>query len=205
MTIAVPTYKNIPSQFFFNFLTAYEESKKKFSVNVLNVDSTMIEAARNILVDRFLRRKSDFLFFVDSDMLLPVNIIENLIQHDKDVVSGIYFGRSQMGETHVMASVEVDGEYKPINSFPAGLIEVDAVGLGCCMLKKEVVEKVSDSEYDKPLFLNKFISRDKMVGEDFYFCELLRKNGFNIFVDPAIQCGHIGGVIDTKYYLANRK
>lgn len=204
VTIAVPTYKNIPSMFFMNFLALQNTTKQNFKTGIISCDNTYIENARNTLVDLFLKNPYDCLFFLDSDMLVPPNVIEKLAESDNDVVSGIYFGRSQQGETHAMASVKEGDEYKRITSFPQELIEVDAVGLGCCLIKKEVIIKIHEKIGDKPLFMNKFESRTKFIGEDFYFCELLKENGYKIFVDPAVQCGHIGGVIDVKYYLANK-
>lgn len=205
ITIAIPTYRNMPSQFFWSFLAMYEHTKKRFSTGLINCDNTYIEQARNTLIDLFIKKPADYLFFLDSDMLVPQDIIERLIEHDKDVVSAIYFGRSQSGETHAMASKKINETYKNITSFPKGLIEVDAVGLGSCLIKKKVILELAEKLVDEPFFMNKFISRQEVIGEDFYFCEILKKNGYNIFVDPATQCGHIGGIIDTKYYLANRK
>lgn len=205
VTIAIPTYRVIPSMFLGSFLSLFEHTKKKYKTNIILVDNTYIDSARNTLIDKFLKNPSDYLFFVDSDMIIPQDAIERLMSHDKDMVSGIYFGRSQAGETHAMASIKENNEYRRISSFPKGLIDVDSVGLGCCLIKKQTIEKISELHKNKPLFRNKFFSRNEFVGEDFYFCELLKDAGFNIFVDPSVQCGHIGGIIDTKYYLANKK
>jgi len=206
ITIAVPTYRNIPSQFFGSFLALYEYTKTKYKVNVLNIDNTYVDTARNSIIAAFLKNPSDLLFFMDSDMLVPRNSIELLDAHDKPVVSGIYFGRSQAGETYPVAYNKQDEKrYAPITSFPKSLIEVDAVGLGCCLIKKSVLIDLSQKLGEKPFFMVDHSDKQNVVGEDMYFCRQLKENGYPVLIDPALQCGHIGGVIDTKYYLANRR
>ncbi|HDY72862.1 MAG TPA: hypothetical protein ENH90_01765 [bacterium] len=204
VTIAIPTYKNMPSMFFMNFLALYTETKKHFKTNLIFCDGTYIEQSRNTLVDLFLKRPADYLFFIDSDMLVPPNTISLLCKQNKDMVSGLYFGRSQQGETHPMVSIKNEGVYSRLSSLSGELEEVDAVGFGCVLIKREVIEKISKQIGEQPFFQNFFKTRTDIIGEDYYFCELAIKAEFSIFVDTSLQCGHIGGIIDLKYYYANR-
>ena len=91
-----------------------------------------------------------------------------------------------------------------------GLIEVRHAGTGFMMVKRKVFEDLSSSvaiyrsstlkdqndKYIKPLVKQFFDTSIDYTGallsEDYHFCELWRKKGGKIFVDPDIHLKHIG-------------
>lgn len=65
---------------------------------------------------------------------------------------------------------------------PDTLIEADALGTGCMLIKREVLEAVG-----YPWFK----CHDKSPGgEDFYFCERAKEAGFSVWGDFSVQCHH---------------
>jgi len=47
--------------------------------------------SRNSIIDYALKNSYDYLLMLDQDVIPPLNIIEELMQFDKDIISGIYF------------------------------------------------------------------------------------------------------------------
>lgn len=62
------------------------------------------------------------------------------------------------------------------------LIEADALGAGCLLIKREVLEKVP-----RPWFRNHYGTAG---GEDMYFCDRVKEAGFEIWGDWSVQCTH---------------
>jgi glycosyltransferase involved in cell wall biosynthesis len=62
------------------------------------------------------------------------------------------------------------------------LIEADALGTGCMLIKREVLETVGS-----PWFK---CHDGSAGGEDFYFCEKAKEAGFEVWGDFSVQCNH---------------
>jgi len=91
-----------------------------------------------------------------------------------------------------------------------GVIEVRHGGTGFMLIKRHVFEKLKDhvptyrtstiknqeGEYQFPLthefFATSIDHTGAMLSEDYYFCELWRKHGGKIFVNPFIRLEHVG-------------
>ena len=148
-----------------------------------------ITASRNLLRDYMLKNNYDYYFSMDQDTIPPGNVIERLMKHDKDIVSGVYFNFHMVNgkpiempmvfvdyddETEMMKYVEMRQLAKP------QLMNVSAFGMGCVLIKRQVMEKIP-FRYD-----------EKKGGfEDVFFCYDARKLGFGLYVDTNVRCDHI--------------
>ena len=160
-------------------------------VNFQLIGNTVIHDARELGVRIAAEQHSHYLLFLDSDMTFPADIIEQLIKHGKDIVSGLYFKRVPPYTTVMYNDISKDGEYafEPIDNWKKNrLIEVDAIGCGCVLIKTKVFMKI------KPPFFYPLYSQSNksLTSEDIAFCVRAREAGFKIYVDTALQCGHIG-------------
>jgi hypothetical protein len=197
--ICIPLYNQVPSVFFKTFINFFIDLAQKHPVKLFHVDSTAVDVARNVLVENFLKSDCTHLLFLDSDMVLPQNLADVLLKHDKDMVSALYVLRKAFRACYRFK--QEDGHYKaPEKIEPNKLIEIDAVGLGACLIKREVVEKVSKDNEGKPLFKMEYRTRTEILGEDAFFCELVKKAGFKIFVDTSVLAGHFGGIIPESSF-----
>lgn len=154
-----------------------------------------IDLARDTIVHRMQESGAEYLFFLDSDVILPSDAIVKLIAHNQDIISGVYHVRHNPITPAMWKESSSPGAYNPIVGYNEGsIIDVDAVGMGCCLIHKRVFDKLSE-----PYFKWSMDSRQKNgVSEDFYFCEQARKAGFHIYVDTGIQCTHIATANVTK-------
>ncbi len=191
--VLIPAYGTVPVKSFASITTLLMNSGRKFPINVLILESTIIFESRNILLEEFLKTNSDYAFFLDSDMIVPSDLIEKLVEQDKDVISSLAFTRTMPPRPAIRKKI---GEsYQTIEDYPQNaLIEVDAVGLYSMLIKREAVQKILDQTKGN-FFDIKRNEKGELKGEDIIFCENIKKSGFKIFVHTGIKIGHYGGII----------
>lgn len=169
----------------------------------------MPEFARNTAIISFLNdpqwRNKTHLFFIDDDSP-PVDefAIERLLSHHKPVVAGVTPIITNINElrNNCRWSVSVSKKIFSINTVShevvnenigifdlpkKGLFKASRVGGTCLLVSREVLEKIRPP-YQRSRF-NKDIT-DTKLSEDFYFCEKIKKAGFDIWVDPEVECHH---------------
>lgn len=133
----------------------------------------------------------DYLFSVDSDIILPRDTLEKFLAADKDVISGLYIQR--IPNTHTLELYETvpGGSGRNISYHKIrdkGIIEVGACGFGCVLIKSEVLRTM---EY--PHFVYKSaLDHAHTLSEDVYFCNKARHLGFKIWADTSVKCDHVG-------------
>lgn len=144
------------------------------------IGQSLIYDSREQMAQMVIDNGFDYLFFLDSDMQPPPDIIDKLIAHDKPIVSAMAFKRLAPFTPCFFKKVEV-GKAEPLLEYPKGLVEVEGVGMACCLIKREVLEQTK-----KPMFF----PMDR-TGEDLVFCLRAREAGFKIYVDTTLDCGHV--------------
>jgi hypothetical protein len=98
-----------------------------------------------------LRKNYDYLFHLESDIIVPQDIIERLMIHDLPIVSGCYFigdgsnsflmiqKKESWGDIREVANIK-DGA--DLNMMDGKLHEVFACGLGNVLIRRDVLEKI---------------------------------------------------------------
>jgi len=166
-----------------------------------------IDIARNKIVEDTLKLGAEWLFFLDSDVIVPANIVDILVSRSLPVVSALYVRRHKNiypGMWKLMPVKECPeckqpvtphGKYAPIINYPRGaLVEADVVGMGCILINRKVLEAVHKPPQN-PMFvwtMGRVEPESAGVSEDFYACERIRDAGYHIVVDTSIICPHYG-------------
>jgi GT2 family glycosyltransferase len=153
------------------------------------VSGADVAVARNLLAEKS-KDIADYIMFIDDDVLLPANAIVKLISHEKDIITGLYFAKQEPHFPQIFTKSEkAKGRYDSVQEYKQdSLIEIDACGAGCLLIKAEVFKKLK-----RPYF--QYIPKGEnnpRKGEDFYFCEKAKEAGYKIFCDTSIICKHIG-------------
>jgi len=162
---------------------------------------TFPDEKRNMLVKNVLAmRELDWVYFSDSDHVVPPDTVSRLLETGCDVVSALYYG-------HFGRSCDASGEQQMAHAPEAGasrgretevlprlrkaidvgtLCEVDWVGAGALLVRRSVLERV-----EPPWFF-----RDAQGGEDedVRFCEKVRGAGFRVHVHAGVRVGHLQAV-----------
>lgn len=149
--------------------------------------------SRNKIVKDALENGSDYLFFIDADMVFPPDTLTKLLNHNKNIVNALAFRRTKPYYPCIFKWNNKEKTYETM-SYTNGLKKVDATGMACMLIKTDVFKKM-----DKPWYYY----RDHLFSSDITFCENARKLGYEIFADTDLKIGHIGfeKVINEKYYL----
>ncbi len=154
-------------------------------------------AARNGIVEAALEASEkdpiDGIFWVDDDILLPVETIAKLASYDLDLVSGLYFQRAGKHLPLMAKFNEKIESFEWPLIFPEDrLVQVDGVGFGCVYTSIDLIRRVSAlPECTNGPFGSDFAK--KPYGEDFLFCLRARKLGIRPYVDTALLCQHYMG------------
>ena len=190
--IAIPTTGFIRVELMF-FLLNLDEN---YDIKIDYTNGGFIAESRNVLVERFLKSKYEWLLFIDSDQLLPFDIFE-MTKNGVDICSGVAFqwkGNRMVPLVYRIEKTDFTEEYKVFNdTTEEEIVEVDGVGAGCLLIHRKVLETIK-----KPYFLFQYNDDGKIVlGEDFYFCLKAKKAGFKVWVDRKMVSSHFK-TIDLK-------
>jgi hypothetical protein len=149
----------------------------------------------------------DYIFWIDSDVIFTYDHVIQLINHDKDIVSGLYLmdgGQKytivKKGDWDFKKYVENNGSFKFIHRDDIlgvnDLFEAEYCGFGFVCIKKGVIEKM-EYPWFKPFFFEIPVKNDKeeytirdFTSEDVGFCRSAINQGFKILVDPNCIVGH---------------
>jgi hypothetical protein len=180
---------------------------------------------RNGLVRKFLAYgKADWLWMVDSDMTFRPDTLERLLEFaDPDeapIVGGLCFGFDDKGDIQPTLFGLVGDEASPkvirYHEWPPdSMFQVAATGAACLLIHKGALERIRDAEIPsragRPGFNDAFpwfqeTEHDgSPVGEDFTFCWRAGLLGIPVFVNTAVQIGHIKDrELTLDAYLAQR-
>lgn len=183
-----------------------------------NKQGSLITKNRNEIVFDALDMGCTHLFFVDSDMMFPINIIERFLSHNKGVI-----GVNAVIRGGANFTARLKNKVIATTAMTTGVGAVDNIGTGgmfidCKVFKKlqfpyfflalnknpegEAIEMITDRHCRK-------LGRQKAseIGEDYYFCEQVKKAGYDIFIDQDVSklVVHIGekGYAWKDYYRIN--
>jgi len=166
-------------------------------------NESLISRARNTLTAKFLHTKeSTHLMFIDADIGWEPWHLLVMLNHDKDVVGGLYPMKS------LPVKWCVNGIPGAEQNDPSGLIEVTKTGTGFLLMKRDVFEKLNAHPAVKPFIndigldpvLNPYmktyfdtaVRENRYYSEDWTFCENWRDIGGQVFVDKRVLLKHTG-------------
>ncbi len=124
------------------------------------------------------------ILFVDYDVLPRGNTLQKLLEHDKDVISGVY-PTIQKCKLFWCLSKEEPFELMEIEDLPSNPFKVAVACNGMLLVKTEVFDNLQ-----WPYWKTEFVPACIKTGADIYFCRKLRKAGYDIWVDPKLKCNH---------------
>lgn len=163
------------------------------------VFATRIDKGRVQLATMFLHSNCDLMLCIDDDSLYHPTYVNKLISCNKDIVSALYFSRRPPCKPIMYTQKEFNTRFRPITEWEENkLIEVDGVGMGFCLIKRQVIEKIGPESFNS-ILIKDLLDEDLMnvedvapLGGDLAFCQQARRNGFKIWVDTSLRVGHLG-------------
>ncbi len=116
----------------------------------------------------------------------PNVALQMLHQVNQPIVSGLYRAKQKEGFNY---AAWMDGKipnrkgYVPVQSYTGNFFQVDVAGMGFCLIKREVYEKVPKPWHPWP---------EPSPSEDFNFFESCKSYGYKLNIFAEIQISHIG-------------
>ena len=194
-----------------------------FSISTL-FNESLVTRARNTCVAFMMGNPmATHLMFVDADIEWEANSVLKLASaFDVDVIGGAYSKKTinwQKVQLQAMKDaakaqgqfIHTAGADFVINAKPGQkgeVIEVEDIGTGFLMIKREVIQKMFnaypylkykntiglDPKYDDLCYalFDTMLVNDHYLSEDFGFCYLWRQLGGRIYLDKSIILGHYG-------------
>jgi hypothetical protein len=157
-------------------------------------ERTVVDWARNSLarsfvdsVDPYEGKPYTHALWLDDDHIFNPDMFCRLAAHSElDMVSAVYYQRTSPYHPTAYIKDDTDNEYKhwPLMYIPQDIVEVDAVGFGALLMRREVLEKTPE-----PWF-----TLDWRAGEDVAFCKRAKDAGFRIWITGDYRIGHLGRV-----------
>lgn len=204
--IAVPSHDYVHA----DFMRSLMELDKPADTGFVNVTNTLIYTARNLIAQESIKHGFDRVLWLDADMTFPSDTLIRLaadMDEGRDLVTGLYFTRKEPVSPTLHKEIHwrikedgwIDGGATLYGDYPRdSVFEIAGCGFGCVMtsarILKRMVEKFGTPFY--PLM---------GMGEDSTFCFRATEDGFRLFCDSRIKCGHIGQKEYTEGFFLNQE
>lgn len=155
--------------------------KKYPNAYFLSHEGSIIHHMRERLVKKAIDLDCTHLLFVDSDMVFEPEAVTKLLNRDEDIVGANYNRRSlPLTPTAII-------EKSPSN----GMVKAISIGTGFMLIKLSIFDYLEEPWF----FWESNSDGDLTMGEDYWFCQLARKKGFEVYCDLSAKVGHVGDAI----------
>lgn len=180
ITIGVPTNRQIRPLTVKSLLELVAENPNHTFHIVVETEGLTIEDNRNLIAQSALDNGSEYLLFVDDDMVFKPTLLNDLLKHEKMVV-GVNSKTRAGGNT-----VKLEGIRASL--IPTKPFACRALGTGLMLINTKVFH-----EFKRPWFtITRLPNGEPKEGEDISFCYKVKELGHEIWCDPTIETKHIG-------------
>lgn len=147
-------------------------------------------------VKDFLNGGEDYWLSIDTDNP-PINNPLDLVEYDCDLIgcpTPVWHNKVQGDRPwyfNALKWIESEQGYQPYCEEMEGLREVDAIGSGCFLVSRRVIERLKDQQ---PFMRQWNKDGTVEVGGDYSFCQKVKKAGFKIWAHFDYPCHHFNEV-----------
>ena len=193
IAIAVPCQDEVKTEFAFSLAAMVncihgQQIPGLEALAVMNRRTSVLPDSRNALAEMALKQDFTHMLWIDSDMRFPPDMLQRLLARDVPFVG---INASMRRPPYRTTAMLKDRELLVTNKHSTGLEKVERVGMGVVLHEVEVLRRIK-----KPPYFSFGYVKHKRIhrGEDYYFCEKVRRAGYQIYVDQDVSkdVGHIG-------------
>jgi hypothetical protein len=196
--VVLPTYGDVKADMMYDLVRTVMRTAVEapyIRMKFMKGSSSLLVNLRNELTDKVLESKAEWSWWIDSDMRFPTDALARLIQHDKDIVGANYITRSMPPRPTAKLCSDDGQNYYDFATMPddTGLVPVDALGMGCILIRSKVFEALEWPFFSTP----PMPQRRTHVGEDVYMMAHAIEKGFQPYVDHDLshEIGHVGSFV----------
>ncbi len=193
VAIAVPCQDDVKTEFAFSLASMVNSIHSQQipgleALGILNRRTTVLPDSRNALAAMALEGDFTHILWIDSDMRFPPDMLQRLLARGVPFVG---INASMRRPPYRNTAMLKDRVLLETHKHSTGLEKVERVGMGVVLHEVEVLRRFKKLPYFSFGYVKfKRVHR----GEDYYFCEKVRKAGYQIYVDQDVSkdVGHIG-------------
>lgn len=151
--------------------------------------STILLTQRERLATMAVELESDYVLWLDSDIVFPATTALRLLSHNEPVVAANYVRRQFPAKGIAYKKIGSWEEPLPFD-VQNNLVTVEGMGMGCMLIKTSIFQ-----ELEKPWFNFQWTPESNdFLGEDMYLCKKISEAGYSIKVDTALsqELRHLG-------------
>lgn len=154
---------------------------------------SLVYAARDQLAAKAIEDNSDYILWLDSDMVFEPDLLEKLYadlqEEDSEYVAALFFKRRPPHDTCLYKKIRMGlpGESitEDYNDYPEDAVfPIDASGFGAVLMKTSLVKDIVDEFHTAFMPIPGY-------GEDISFCIRAKKLGHELYCDSRVKVGHI--------------
>jgi hypothetical protein len=151
--------------------------------------STILLNQRERLAAEAINLGSEYMLWLDSDMVVPATTAVRLLAHNEPVVAANYVRRQF--PIKGVAYQKIGDWFDPLTfDVKDELVSVEGVGMGCFLMKTEIFTKLAKPWFD----FGWTPETNDWLGEDMLLCQKIMNAGYSIKVDTVLsrEISHLG-------------
>lgn len=152
-----------------------------FDYYFLSHEGSILHHMRERLVKKAIDLGCTHLLFVDSDIVFDKDAVVRLVERNKDIV-GANYSRRRLPLEDTVVGIQGEG---------LNIAKCESVGTGFMLIKISIFDYLPEPWF----FWESNTDGDLVTGEDYWFCRLVQKHGFDVWCDLSVKVGHIGDYI----------
>ena len=203
----------VDGNFTLSLVTAIIHLRDKFNLQFFaRSKGNQIARQRNELFLKWEEEKTDWLLWIDSDIVFTTDSLDILLQYaHKDlvkVISGVYFIPNLDDTAPVpnpKPAIFEEGKFpRAIHPLPQNkLIEIDYAGFGFLLMHKSIINKIKEVANNESVFAETLRNDTPFIGEDIKFFMNLKKAGIQAYAHTGALSQHMKIFpVDINYYNA---
>lgn len=208
IAIAYPSPELIDYRFHSSLIELITQTSQFVPLGLTNAVSSRIAVNRNTIVDNARLLGATDILWIDADSMFPVSSLLRLLMHQKDIVCATTCRRKGTDRSPIALPVDI-ASIQPGQK----LVSMKQIGFPFMLTSMKVFDKLDelglapDRSYfaEPPRWMMRKLDwpvggEDALVGEDEYWCYLVRLAGFEIWCDMelSMEIGHVG---TTVFYI----
>jgi hypothetical protein len=164
-----------------------EPPAEKFALHIMNRTGSMLPVNRTELAKEMVKQDCTHILWLDDDMTFPADTAHRLLAAGKSIVG---CNASRKSPPYSPTAIGLDKKHLFTMAENKGLEEVIHVGMAVMLTDARIFKGLEEPWF--PMTWSP--ERKQYVGEDVYFCHLMRSMGLKVWVDHDLskEIGHIG-------------
>jgi len=202
--IGTPAYGGMVHLSYVRSISDYHRTGIPVSIAGI-ANESLITRARNAIISKFYHR-SDFthLLFLDGDVYLGADALEQLLGHNVDAVGAATSlkGKNELGERifSIGPTVGEEGDLHAVERIATGSLLLSRRAVNA-LVEEAVADgrtyslNTSNSESDAPTHFDVFqvgVVEGEYLSEDYWVCAQLWDLGIPVYLDPEVATFHYG-------------